>query len=118
MLGWVGGSERIEGGPPTEEAVADRLDRVPRRVLRAFLRLLPGGKRIGRVLALTLGIWVPVAILAVICFFTWFNRSAWGIAFRAARWVPTAEPPSDILARNARTAGVSTAETCQQRMCS
>ena len=25
VLGWVGGSERIEGEPPTEEAVADRL---------------------------------------------------------------------------------------------
>ena len=26
VLGWVGGSERVEGEPPTEEAVADRLE--------------------------------------------------------------------------------------------
>jgi SAM-dependent methyltransferase len=26
VLGWVGGSERVEGAPPTEQAVADRLE--------------------------------------------------------------------------------------------
>jgi hypothetical protein len=26
VLGWVGGSERVEGTPPTDEAVADRLE--------------------------------------------------------------------------------------------
>jgi SAM-dependent methyltransferase len=26
VLGWVGGSERVEGAPPTDEAVADRLE--------------------------------------------------------------------------------------------
>jgi hypothetical protein len=26
VLGWVGGSERVEGEPPSDEAVADRLE--------------------------------------------------------------------------------------------
>jgi hypothetical protein len=38
VLGWVGGSERIEGEPPTEESVSDRL-----RLLRESVdRVFPG----------------------------------------------------------------------------
>jgi len=36
VLGWVGGSERIEGQPPTEEAVADRLRLLRESVDRVF----------------------------------------------------------------------------------
>jgi ubiquinone/menaquinone biosynthesis C-methylase UbiE len=36
VLGWVGGSERIEGAPPTEEAVADRLTLLRESVDRVF----------------------------------------------------------------------------------
>lgn len=36
VLGWVGGSERIEGEPPTEEAVADRLRLLRESVDRVF----------------------------------------------------------------------------------
>ena len=36
VLGWVGGSERIEGVPPTEEAVADRLRLLRESVDRVF----------------------------------------------------------------------------------
>ena len=36
VLGWVGGSERIEGRPPTEEAVADRLRLLRESVDRVF----------------------------------------------------------------------------------
>ena len=36
VLGWVGGSERIEGTPPTEEAVADRLRLLRESVDRVF----------------------------------------------------------------------------------
>jgi SAM-dependent methyltransferase len=36
VLGWVGGSERIEGVPPTEEAVADRLRLLRESVERVF----------------------------------------------------------------------------------
>lgn len=36
VLGWVGGSERIEGAPPTEEAVADRLELLAASVERVF----------------------------------------------------------------------------------
>ena len=36
VLGWVGGSERIEGEPPTEEAVADRLRLLRESVERVF----------------------------------------------------------------------------------
>ena len=38
VLGWIGGSERIESVPPTEAAVADRL-----RVLQESIRLVFGG---------------------------------------------------------------------------
>jgi len=38
VLGWVGGSERIEGAPPTEEALGDRL-----RLLREAVRRVFGG---------------------------------------------------------------------------
>jgi SAM-dependent methyltransferase len=38
VLGWVGGSERVEGHPPTEEAVADRL-----RLLRESAERVFGG---------------------------------------------------------------------------
>lgn len=39
MLGWVGGSERVEGEPPSAAAVADRL-----RLLRESVdRVLGGG---------------------------------------------------------------------------
>lgn len=36
VLGWVGGSERIEGEPPTDEAVADRLELLRESVARVF----------------------------------------------------------------------------------
>jgi SAM-dependent methyltransferase len=36
VLGWVGGSERIEGAPPSEEAVADRLRLLHESVARVF----------------------------------------------------------------------------------
>lgn len=36
VLGWVGGSERIEGAPPSEEAVADRLTLLRESVERVF----------------------------------------------------------------------------------
>jgi SAM-dependent methyltransferase len=36
VLGWVGGSERVEGVPPTEEAVADRLRLLRESVDRVF----------------------------------------------------------------------------------
>jgi len=36
VLGWVGGSERIEGEPPSEEAVADRLRLLRQSVERVF----------------------------------------------------------------------------------
>jgi SAM-dependent methyltransferase len=36
VLGWVGGSERIEGVPATEEAVADRLELLAASVERVF----------------------------------------------------------------------------------
>ena len=36
VLGWVGGSERIEGEPPTEESVADRLRLLRESVDRVF----------------------------------------------------------------------------------
>lgn len=38
VLGWIGGSERIEGAPPTEEALGDRL-----RLLRESVRRVFGG---------------------------------------------------------------------------
>ena len=36
VLGWVGGSERVEGTPPTDEAVADRLGLLRASVERVF----------------------------------------------------------------------------------
>jgi ribosomal protein S18 acetylase RimI-like enzyme/SAM-dependent methyltransferase len=36
VLGWVGGSERIEGEPPTDQAVADRLELLAAAVERVF----------------------------------------------------------------------------------
>lgn len=39
VLGWVGGSERVEGSPPADEAVADRL-----RLLRASMARVFGGR--------------------------------------------------------------------------
>ena len=36
VLGWVGGSERIEGEPPTDQAVADRLELLAASVERVF----------------------------------------------------------------------------------
>ena len=36
VLGWIGGSERIEGEPPTEESVADRLRLLRESVDRVF----------------------------------------------------------------------------------
>jgi hypothetical protein len=38
VLGWLGGSERIEGGPPTEDALGDRL-----RLLQESIRRVFGG---------------------------------------------------------------------------
>ncbi|MBO0681797.1 MAG: class I SAM-dependent methyltransferase [Candidatus Dormibacteraeota bacterium] len=40
VLGWVGGTERIEGRPPTEEAVKDRL-----ALIRHSMELLFGGRK-------------------------------------------------------------------------
>jgi SAM-dependent methyltransferase len=39
VLGWVGGSERVEGAPPSEQAVDDRL-----RLLRAAMGVVFGGR--------------------------------------------------------------------------
>ena len=36
VLGWVGGSERIDGEPPSAEAVADRLRLLRESVDRVF----------------------------------------------------------------------------------
>ncbi len=36
VLGWVGGSERIEGEPPTSDAVGDRLRLLRESVERVF----------------------------------------------------------------------------------
>ena len=39
VLGWVGGSEKVDGAPATEEAAADRLD-----LLRESLGVIFGGR--------------------------------------------------------------------------
>lgn len=39
VLGWVGGTERIDGAPPTDDAVADRL-----RLMRQAMDVLFGGR--------------------------------------------------------------------------
>ena len=36
VLGWVGGSERVEGAPPTDAAVSDRLQLLRESVDRVF----------------------------------------------------------------------------------
>ncbi|HLF06669.1 MAG TPA: hypothetical protein VI893_05815, partial [Thermoplasmata archaeon] len=36
VLGWVGGAEKIEGRPPSEPAVKDRLDLMRKALVRLF----------------------------------------------------------------------------------